>query len=85
MGVRFRVSPTAGPRISPRRKKWIILATMLSLTGCASVGPKTIPRDRFDYVNGIAVSWKRQTLLNIVKLRYADTPVFLELSQIVSG
>lgn len=54
------------------------------LSGCAAMGPKTIVRDRFDYATAVADSWKRVMLLNIVKLRYGDTPVFLEVVSIIS-
>ena len=63
----------------------LIMCIAVGVTDCTSIGPKTIPRDRSNYINSVATSWKSQTLLNIVKLRYADTPVFLEVAQIVSG
>ena len=58
---------------------------VLIFTGCSNMGPKTVPRDRFDYNTAISDSWKEQTLLNIVKLRYADMPLFVEVASVVSG
>jgi len=56
----------------------------LILTGCASIGPGTIERDRFEYSTAIGESWKEMMLLNIIKLRYGDTPIFLEVGSIVN-
>jgi len=68
------------------RQLVVILAAVSTLapTGCVSFGPSTIPRDRFDYVSTISDSWKSQMLLNIVKLRYADTPAFLDVGSVIS-
>lgn len=63
----------------------LLLVLLLSLTGCASIGPDSVIRDRFDYNTAISDSWKEQTLLNIVKMRYADMPLFVEVASIVSG
>ncbi|HOC01144.1 MAG TPA: hypothetical protein PKM43_20640, partial [Verrucomicrobiota bacterium] len=62
-----------------------VLAVAVVLTGCTHLGPGTVAVDRFDYSTAIADSWKQQTLLNIVKLRYMDLPVFVDVASIVSG
>ena len=63
----------------------LIMISALVIAGCTNIGPKTVPRDRFDYNTAISDSWKEQTLLNIVKIRYADMPLFINVGSIVSG
>jgi len=58
---------------------------LLALAGCASVSPGRITTDRMDYGQVIADSWKRQTLLNVVRLRYGDAPVFLDVASVINS
>ena len=62
----------------------LVALLILFLTGCAGIGPETITRDRFDYTSSISDSWKDQMLLNMVKMRYGDVPVFLDVSSVIS-
>jgi hypothetical protein len=60
------------------------LALASTLAGCAGIGPSTVARDRFDYSGAVATSWQKQMLLNMAKLRYADTPVFMDVASVVN-
>jgi hypothetical protein len=66
-------------------RRLVVAGLALSVAGCSSIGPGTVGRDRTDYGSSIGNSWKEQTLLNIVKLRYADMPIFLEVAQVIAG
>ena len=47
------------------------------LGGCTGFGPDTMRYQQADYASALADAGKRQTLLNIVKLRYGDVPAFV--------
>jgi hypothetical protein len=67
-----------------RLTPFFLLAALL-LGGCASIGPGSVTRDRFDYNVALTDSWKRQVLLNVVKLRYVEPISFVDVGQIVAA
>jgi hypothetical protein len=70
---------------SIKRLMFVVLSlSYLVLSGCAGIGPRTVVHDRFDYTGAIGDSWKQQMLINTVKLRYGDTPIFLDVASVIS-
>lgn len=56
----------------------------LLAVGCSSIGPDTVAEDQFDYNGAIARSSQEQLLLNLVRLRYNEAPVFLRVASVIS-
>lgn len=57
---------------------------LLGLAGCTRFGAMQVPTDQFDYNKAIARSMQEQMLLNIVRLRYFEAPVFLTVSSVLT-
>jgi len=62
----------------------LIAAALFLISGCAAQGAKRVPADRFDYNGAIAQSTREQMLLNIVRSRYLEVPVFLTVSSVLT-
>jgi hypothetical protein len=69
-----------------KRAPGLLLILMATLqTGCISNGPKVVGPAQFDYNQTVATSFNEQLLLNLVRLHYRDTPMFLKVDQVVAG
>lgn len=53
--------------------------------GCAAIGPPRVERDRIEYNMSLTDSWKKQILLNIVKIRYVEPIFFMDVGEIVAA
>lgn len=70
----------------PCRRRRALGFLLLGLAGCtAGVGPHQLDLDQMGYADALGEGLKRQMLLNMVRLRYADVPTFLSVSQIIAG
>ena len=86
------LSPSSSQRWSwplcvPRSlRPWLVLMLLsLALSGCSSLGPRTLKADQADYARALGDAKKREILAMIVGLRYADAPAFLTVSQVIAG
>lgn len=79
--------PTIGSRSRARRlgaRTLLVLVTVL-LGACVQMGPKVLVEGRPLYNIAVQQSEAQQLLLNIVRNRYNDTILFLDITSITSG
>lgn len=71
---------------TPRRMGLVrglaLLAACVAASGC--LGPKAVRHTRLRYNEVFRDTTDEQLLINIVRLRYADSPVFVDLPNITS-
>src|SRR5471032_1891976 len=70
-----------------RRKALLsaVLCVCVAVSGCASIGPKQLKADQVDYARALGEAKKREILAAIVGIRFADSPAFLRVSQIIAA
>lgn len=54
-------------------------ALLSTVGGCASFGPDLVARDRVAFTSAIGDSQSQQLLLNLLRMRDGDSPVFLDV------
>lgn len=56
----------------------VAVACALGAAGCNTVGPPSVRRAPFEYNQALVGAANEQLLLNLVRLKYRDTPYFLQ-------
>ena len=65
-------------------KSIIIILLSIMLTACARIGPDIIQASGNDYNIAIQRTIDEQLLLNLIRLKYHDSPFFLEVNSVSS-
>ena len=61
-----------------------LIMLCLFLPACGRFGPRQVARDSFNYNQAIARSSSEQMLINLVRLRYREVPVFLAVGSVLT-
>src|SRR5580700_5316353 len=61
------------------------LLLIASISGGCAFGPQALKADQVDYGRALGEAKKREILSTVVGLRYADTPGFLDVTQIIAA
>jgi len=70
--------------ILQRCLKALLIASTALLIACTSLGPSTIERDHMDYGLSLNTSIQQQLLGNIVRLRYMEAPIFVDVASVIN-
>lgn len=62
----------------------LLLTMTLGFTGCATLGAQSLPEVQSAYNEKLSITQDTQFLLNIVRLRYRDTPAFLDVASLTT-
>lgn len=66
------------------RPVFLICLSATALAACSGMGPRALEQDRSNYNIAVQRTNDEQLLLNLVRLKYRDTPFFMEVSSVAS-
>jgi len=70
-------------------RRWLMFVAIcfisLGLSTCAGLGPASISTDRGSYIDILSLTDKQELLSNIVRVKYTDPPVFLQVNSITAS
>lgn len=61
-----------------------LLAVAVMLSGCTQLGPSLVRAGRNEYNVAVAQTNDEQTVLNLVRFRYADNPLYLQVDSVTT-
>lgn len=81
-----RSSLPAAVAANARARRWLAGVLLLSVfsAGCSVIGPRSLKQSRLEYNEVVKSTSEEEMLLNIVRLRYVDTPSSLQISNIAA-
>lgn len=81
---RPHTAPGQSRRMNVRPAAFLAACALFILGGCARLGPATLEVERSNYNIAVQRTNDEQLLLNLVRLKYRDTPLFMEVTSVAS-
>lgn len=83
--ARDELPPRRGPALRRCLKALCLIAILIIPGACVQIGPKVLKSGRSLYNEAVQETESQQLLLNIVRQRYSDPVLFLDVTSISSG